>query len=432
MEPYEFEAPPNDVNAERIVIGSALESDRILAELRMTLTDDGGDFYTPAAAEAWRVMVRLADDGHPVEAASVLAAASGDPHTRRLVTAQLLGAAVAESTPASAGFYAQRVAYLGGLRRIIVACNRGANMATAGGVDADGSLLEIGERVVEQIQQAMPTTTGAAKASLTVREFTEQPDEQHTWLVDQLIEREDVFMILAGEGVGKTVLSRQMIMAIGQGVSPFRQREQIAPRRTLLVDLENARGLARRNMRDGRERLESLTRQQLNDNAHVWMRPEGLNLRRPSDAALLEREIESTGAELVAFGSLYKSFLRNGDDWETAADEVRAVFDRLRAKYGCAFWLEHHMPKGDGTTRPQMPFGSSVWQRWAGFGRVLERVGPNMFRLAPSFRGDREPRQIPIALTRGGDYGLHWQSVWDDQTMLAGCDPAQRQRLAAA
>jgi hypothetical protein len=148
---------------------------------------------------------------------------------------------------------------------------------------------------------------------------------------------------------------------------------------------------------------------------HVWLHPEGLNLRVRADALLLERVLEETRPALVCLGPLGKAMLRGRDDWDTAAEEVRAVLDRLRTRYRCAFWLEHHMPKGDGISRPPLPFGSAVWQRWAGFGRVMTKVGPNAYELAASFRGDRDAREFPVGLFRGGD--LPWSAIWDPEEL---------------
>ena len=434
-----FDAPPNDAIAERNVIGSALQNPRVLAECRELLHDDGSDFYRPAAAAAWVLLCGLADREQPTETGTVLAAAQSDDQTRRLVTTDMLMAALEGATPASGSWFAQRVAFLAGLRRLSIAGHRIARIAnqSTGQIEAEEGLDAVVTRAEEELAKVGTAKFGVLRpvnGLTTIAEFTDQLDDTSAWLVPDLIDAQDVFMLLASEGAGKTVLSRQMVISLAAGVHPFRPKLRVNPCRTLLVDLENPVGLARRNMRDGRHRLEQISGDALGDRAWVWMKPEGLNLRNGTDAALLERVIETTRPQLVAFGSLYKAFLRAGDDWETAADEVRAVFDRLRARYGIALWLEHHMPKGnDPDNRPKMPYGSSVWQRWASHGRVLEQTGLNNFELDPSFRGDREPRPgIPLGLYRNTEEdGPHWLAIWDEGVLDAGRWPSDQDRRNA-
>lgn len=415
-----LDAPPQDIDAERFVIGAAMISGSALRDCRDLLADDGADFHIPYHSHCWRLMCRLNDDGHPTDIGAVLAAAQSEgEYTQRVVTAdRLIDCQQTVTVPSSALFYAQRVAEAATLRHLASVGARIAQMAHQAYAKADvvGVIDDVLTRAHADLADVTPTRVALHRkinGLMTIEEFTDQPEAAQNWIIPGLIEQQDVFMILAGEGVGKTVLSRQMVMCVAAGIHPF-GGDPFEPRNALLVDLENPNGMARRNMRDGRLRIESLAG--MEERGWVWMRQEGLNLRKPSDAALLEAAIAQTKPALVAFGSLYKSFTTGRDSWETAADEVRAVFDRLRARYGCAFWLEHHMPKGDGASRPQTPIGSSVWQRWVGFGRVLERVGKsgtNAYQLKQTFRGDREPRKIPIGLYRGQEYSLHWVPVWD-------------------
>jgi len=422
-----LDAPPQDIDAERFVIGAAMMSQPALRDCRDLLADDGNDFNIPYHAHAWRLLCSLNDDGHPTDIAAVLAAARSEgEYTTRVVTAdRLVNCQQCVTVPSSALFYAQRVAEAATLRHLAAVGIRIAQMAQQAYLKADvvGVIDDVLTRAHADLADVTPTRVALHRkinGLMTIEEFTDQPESEQNWIIPDLIEQQDVFMILAGEGVGKTVLSRQMVMCVAAGIHPFDDSVSFPARNALLVDLENPTGMARRNMRDGRLRVEALAG--MEERGWVWMRPEGLNLRKPSDAALLEAAIAQTRPALVAFGSLYKAFTTGRDSWETAADEVRVVFDRLRARYGCAFWLEHHMPKGDGTTRPQLPIGSSVWQRWVGFGRVLERVGKpgtNAYQLKQTFRGDREPRKIPIGFYRGGDHAMHWVPVWD-MTELEG------------
>jgi len=134
-------------------------------------------------------------------------------------------------------------------------------------------------------------------------------------------------------------------------------------------------------------------------------------------AALLDAVITKANPDVVAFGSLYKSFVRSGD-WDQSAGEAREVLDRLRAKHQIAFWIEHHMPKAQDGGRKPTPFGSSMWEWWTSHGRVLEHTSAHPqapYRFSAPFRGDRGSRESPVGFTRGGR--IPWMSVWDEDEL---------------
>jgi hypothetical protein len=151
------------------------------------------------------------------------------------------------------------------------------------------------------------------------------------------------------------------------------------------------------------------------DRAWRWNRPGGIDLRSTADRTLLARVIEKCRPDLVAIGPLYKMSLgKAGDTYEIAAAETAAAIDHLRERYGCAFWIEHHMPKATAGHRAG-PIGSSLWQRWPEFGLEL-RADPegegNVFNL-DRFRGDRDERAWPDQLMKKvGKWP--WTPVWKD------------------
>ena len=219
-------------------------------------------------------------------------------------------------------------------------------------------------------------------------------------------------MVLGAAGSGKSVLSRQVAMCLAAGVHPFTMRP-VRPVRTLLVDLENSPDqtaeesapvlTAIRGMRDTEGR------------GMIWPHPEGMDLRKRADAMLLERVIAQAEPDVVCMGSLYNAYRRGRDDWDTAAEDVQAVLKRLRSRYGLGLWLEHHMPRAQGSGHTGTPYGGTAWEKWPTHGRWLRRhpeVKMPLFLLEETFRGDRGKRDLPLALTRGGK--LPWTSVWDE------------------
>ena len=282
-------------------------------------------------------------------------------------------------------------------------------------LDAD-ALLEFVSGQASLLGETLDGTDENAEIPglVPLADFADQPDDPQSWIVPNLLESGDVVMMLAGEGAGKSVLSRMMCLTIAAGVHPFQPSRRIDPQRTLLIDLENAAGTIRRDARSQVHSVQHLTHGEFDsDLAWLWHYPRGLDLRKAKDAQLLERVIARVQPKFVAFGSLYKAYTQGSDSYEAAAQEVRVVLDRMRAKYGVAFWLEHHMPKGDGKERPRTPYGASEWMKWAAYGRVLEHVHGSTFELR-QFRGDRESgREWPAGLERGGV--LRWTAVDEDE-----------------
>lgn len=235
-----------------------------------------------------------------------------------------------------------------------------------------------------------------------VADFVNEPSPPHSWVIPGIVERADRVMIVAGEGAGKSYLARQVCTLLAAGRHPFMPNAVIRPRRTLLVDLENPPDLVRRHLRSvvGLVHAEGLD---VEDRAWRWNRPGGIDLRSVGDRALLARVIEQTRPDLVAIGPLYKAWLgRSGDTYETAAAETAAAIDHLRERYGCAFWIEHHAPKGDAGGHRGGPIGSSLWMRWPEFGLVLKpepHSEPNVYML-DRFRGDRDVRCWPDRLMK--------------------------------
>ena len=267
-----------------------------------------------------------------------------------------------------------------------------------------------------------------------VRDFVNEPSPPHSWVIPGVLERADRVVLIAGEGVGKSVLARQMCTLLAAGMHPFMPQVKIRPRRVLLIDLENPVDLVRRGLR-------GIVGQVWDDGADVgdrfwrWNRPGGMDLRAPADRALLARVIEQTRPDLVAIGPVYKAYgRRSGDDHEAGPAEFGAAVDHLRERYGCAFWIEHHAPKGDGSgARRSDPIGSSYWMRWPEFGLVLKREPDNQDTNAyvlDRFRGDRDVRAWPDHLYKRATK-WPWSADYDAETKAALFDAIDEDQQTA-
>jgi 5S rRNA maturation endonuclease (ribonuclease M5) len=232
---------------------------------------------------------------------------------------------------------------------------------------------------------------------------TESDDDSYDWVIPGLIERCERVIVVAAEGVGKTMLARQVAICVGFGIHPFTY-QPIRPQTTLTVDLENPERIIRRTSRSIYGAAQSVSRNS-NPQAHLLIKPQGLDLLRAEDRAVLEEMLEKTKPALLVMGPLYKSFIDpGGRTSEAVAIEVARYLDTLRDIYQCSMWLEHHAPLGTSmTTRELRPFGSAVWSRWPEFGVSLQpdTTGMAYHYDVRHFRGARDERQWPTRIKRG-------------------------------
>lgn len=232
----------------------------------------------------------------------------------------------------------------------------------------------------------------------------EDEDDSYDWIIPNLLERGERVMVVASEGVGKTFLARQIALLSAAGIHPF-TFEQMKPIRTLTVDLENPQRIIRRTSRD--IQIKSLKYGFCaKPEAHLLIKPDGLDLMKTADRAYLEENIEQIKPDLLLLGPIYKSFVDpGGRTSESVAIEIAKYFDSLREWFGFAMWLEHHAPLGTTmSTRDLRPFGSAVWSRWPEFGLSLQpdpTATEGYVYDVKHFRGARDKRQFPVKMTRG-------------------------------
>lgn len=432
-----------DAAAERAVLAIMLQQPRSIAEAQLILT--GADFFSTTHELLFTTMCELAEKGDvdPALVASTLASRGlAVRHNTTPLLAELVGSLV---VAANLSYHALRVRELSRVRRfrgLIESAMQAVEETERGWweskdrnqpeVDLDrlqtrmAHLLVQGELLVDENMEDQ-----AIEGLSSFTEFLAEPDREQDWLVPDFMERQDVWMILGGEGGGKSTLSRQFVLAMGAGLHPLDEEFEIPPVNSLLIDLENAPSMLRRQSRGIHHNVLAYgDAQAVNEHTWVWRRPGGLNLRLREHQVLFRAVLDRVRPEFVALGSLYNAFSRMGDDWETAAEEVKEFLNVMRNRYSCAFLLEHHMPKGSGQAdRPQTPYGSSVWQRWVTHGRVIHKVAENLYELA-LFRGDRDQRRIPAGLSRGGP--LPWSPIWTSDDLDARIEAAEepRRRLA--
>jgi hypothetical protein len=236
------------------------------------------------------------------------------------------------------------------------------------------------------------------------QEFLREADnDTYDWVIPGLLEKSERVIVVAAEGVGKTMLARQVAICAAAGMHPFTY-QPMPPVRTLTIDLENPERIIRRASRSIMENAVRKSGAKEVD-ARLYIRPQGIDLCDPKDRMVIEQLIDSVKPQLICMGPLYKSYTDNGTKTsEALAIEVAKFLDKIRDVYGCALWLEHHAPLGSTmSTRDLRPFGSSVWSRWPEFGISIT---PDPTALegyvydVRHFRGARDKRAWPIKMKR--------------------------------
>lgn len=236
------------------------------------------------------------------------------------------------------------------------------------------------------------------------QEFLKEAEsDTYEWVIPGLLERSERVIVVAAEGVGKTMLARQVAICSAAGMHPF-TFQPMPPIRTLTIDLENPERIIRRASRSIMDNAVRKSGAKEVD-ARLYIRPQGIDICNPADRIVIERLIENVKPQLVCMGPLYKSYMDNGTKTsEALAIEVAKFLDKIRDVYGCALWLEHHAPLGSTmSTRDLRPFGSSVWSRWPEFGISItpDPTNPEGYVYdVRHFRGARDKRAWPIKMKR--------------------------------
>jgi replicative DNA helicase len=408
------EAPPAvcDEMAERTVLAACLNEPAAISRARRTLTGDS--FWRTDHAAIFAAMLAVDDRQQPVTPLTVYAELRERQQLGRFVDGSYLHDlyAMPYLPPAWAfmtvGRMATQRARVTVARRIAQIADEVADPEAAAEALARATIeLEV---LIDDRGESEPVP-----GLSTWEEFLARPPRPSDSVVPGLLDRQEVVMILAAPGVGKSWLSRQVALCVAAGTHPFHAGKPIPPMRTLLIDLENPESTVQRQTSAPFASVHRLAGGGVDDRGFVWLYPAGLNIRKRPDAALFERVIDETGPDLVCIGSLYNLFARGSSDWDTAAEETIAVLNKIRARYRCALWIEHHMPRANEGGHRQSPFGSTLWERWPSYGRVIKRIGGEFYDFTV-FRGDREAgREFPLGLQRGGK--LPWSPIWEAEEL---------------
>lgn len=271
------------------------------------------------------------------------------------------------------------------------------------------SPLDVASRAAERLRNVIDGASSGKLATKTLEEILQGSDE-YDWIIPGLLERKDRLILTGGEGSGKTTFVRQLAVAAASGIHPISFRP-IDPVRVLVVDAENTERQWRRAVR---WTVEQAQRFGVNPAPLINIKAgERIDITRGSHLSEIHRLIDQHKPDILFIGPLYKlvpGAINNDDD----AAPLIVGLDSLRER-DIALVMEAHAGKGsamDGE-RDLRPRGSSALLGWPEFGMGLRPIpeDPDMVKVV-RWRGDRDSRDWPRYLRRGGDWP--WTAVRGD------------------
>jgi len=250
----------------------------------------------------------------------------------------------------------------------------------------------------------------------TVNEFLHGSDQSYEWVIPGMLERQERFMLIAPEKAGKTVLTRQVALCLASGRHPFKVNHEVPVMRTLIVDLENPAGVARRDFNRQIVNMQDVWSTD-NKTAFILHRPAGIHLGDAVDRLMLRQVVDRLGIDLLCISPIYKAYDGLDQSWEEQAFGVQKPLDRLREDFNLAVWMEHHAPWGERGQREMRPIGSSRWGRWLDYQAMLQpeakAVPPYTRMFWRAIRRD-ERKFAPKALIRS-NIGASWVPEWGEE-----------------
>lgn len=221
----------------------------------------------------------------------------------------------------------------------------------------------------------------------TLGQYLGESPGSRVWVIPNLLAEREVCMITGYEGHGKSSFMKQVCVQAAAGIHPFTLRE-IEPIRVLFVDLENPK---MDNFEDF-QRLAGIARTHSphdpGERMHI-LESRPANLATDEGASWLIERVHAHRPQLITIGPLYNMMGEDASS-EQAVRPVKEVLDLIREKYGCAIFIEHHVPHRSGDVRDVRPIGSSILMRWPAFGFGLAPINE------PLQAGEHKPKPTGV------------------------------------
>lgn len=397
---------PYDREAEESIAG-AVAVFRNERDMLDQLTPE--DFYIPQVGQLWGAMQDLHDHGATIDHVTL-----GDVYAQKgwEFDASWFVSLQANTPSAPRMEHVEIILRHATARRLIAAANESIEQLY-GRADPYEISDDLGS-AMDVI--GSPKSTGV-QLSRTIEDVIEHAEETSPWVIPGLFRTDWRVIVVAGEGHGKSVLSRQIAICASQGIHPFTHRP-IDPIRVLIIDLENPDAA----VAETGERMIRQAKVDANgtyDAGRVMYhsRIEGIDLRNRRDKAEIENEIAIHRPDLVIIGPAYLMTPKhlNGGKLENDEDStlpVLMIMNDLRKRYRFAMMIEHHAPNGNASGREMRPMGSVRWRAWSEIGISMswrkdsKPATYDMWR----YRGDRLKNQWPDVIAQASVWP--WDGSW--------------------
>lgn len=394
--------PAGDLAAEQAVLAAALMSTVARQEARKALT--GADFHEPAHEAVWDAMGRLDRHGKQVDPVTVLSVVRDNQRA----TAVLPDLVTAPALPDHVGDYAGIVRNWAVKRRMWALAKHIEQHALNPDTNAVGFAASVATQAAGIRDAGNPDDTTA----LTIAELLAEADTEPDWLIPGYLERRDRLMLTGIEGLGKSVVLRQIAILAAAGLDPWDLSRRFAPIKAVVIDCENTQAQVRRKLRA----LVTLAARHGDDPSDRVLVDctTRMDITRDRDLARIHRLLDAAQPDLVCIGPLYRLVPRalQTDD---EAGPVLAALDTIRDR-GIALVIEAHSGHavGRGGERDMRPRGSSALLGWPEFGYGLRPCGQEGVADLVPWRGNREERDWPARLRRAD--GFRWVPHYDAYT----------------
>jgi len=388
--------------AERAVVGACIRSGKAVDQVAEVI--GFRDFEDPDLAAIFQACVDIRADHPRGDLDPLLVAANAQ--TFKPVTPQDLQR-IARECPSTAnvGYYASFVVDAATVRRHAQAAHR-----VLAAVEAGKDAADVTQTALNALQDAQAGRKIDGLHAVDYDELMDQQDDPYDWVVPNFLERGDRFVLTGHEGLGKSTLLRQAVIATAGGFS-FVTGKPIDPKRALVIDVENSERQWRRKTAGMRQTVKTRGAQfdgRLKVACHGRIDLVG------KDRGSVMRLIDVHQPDMVLIGPLYKLSPKGVNNDDDAAEIITAL-DAIRDQ-GITLLLETHMGHtttgGAGGARNVRPRGSSALMGWPEMGYGLAPATseasegepiPGLVDMIP-WRGDRDERKWPDQWNRG--------SVW--------------------
>ena len=378
-------------DVERATIGAVLLDSNVLTLLDGVVT--ANDFGDGQFALLWDGIQAMRSKREPIDVLTVGAA--------------LLGWGVKTVTSADLHTFVTSVPHAMSARQYAAAVREDAMRRNVRQVAA--TMLQTvdanpGRTLADGLNQLRDVQTAHELKKFHVTTLSEilSTEDSFDWVIPNLLEKRDRLLVTGGEGSGKSTLVRQLAILAAAGLHPLTFKP-INPVSVLVVDAENSESQWRRASR-GVAKQAAIYGSHNPGDVRISCTPR-MDLTRDADLGQVHRLLDDTMADVVVIGPLYRLIPRaiNGDD---DAAPLLAALDTIRDR-GCALVIEAHAGHAlnQGGERDLRPRGSAALMGWPemGIGIRLPKPGSDVFEIV-RWRGDRDRREIPGGLMKGGDW----------------------------